>query len=188
MVAAVVLRHPPDPATASDLGDQLGLYIAIHVALLVLLPLLGLVVWALLSGVTNRAATIARVLVVPAVAFYTAFDALVGVGAGVLAREALAMPEAMQPGAEALAARWMEIPWPLWLPGPLAQLFWIGAVVAAAMAHHRAGSPAVAVAALGTAAIFAVHPGAPGVLAMAALVVAGLTVERRSPAPHMATP
>lgn len=73
--AAVVVRHPPDPATATDLGDRLPLYIGIHVALLLLLPLLGLVLWVLLRDIENTPATVSRVLVVPAVAYYAAFDA-----------------------------------------------------------------------------------------------------------------
>jgi len=177
--AAVVVRHPPDPTTATDLGDRLPLYIGIHVVLLLLLPLLGLVLWVLLRDIESTPATVSRVLVVPAVAFYAAFDALVGVAAGVLAREALVIAQSDGAGAELLAARWMEIPWPLWLFGPLAQLCWIGAVVAAAVAHHRAGSHPLAVGGLVLAALFAVHPRATGVVAMIGLLIAAVTIELR---------
>jgi hypothetical protein len=177
--AAVVAWHPADPTTAADLGDQLSLYIGIHVVLLLLLPLLGLVLWMLLRDIESTPATVSRVLVVPAVAFYAAFDALVGIAAGVLAREALIIAQTDGAGAELLAARWMEIPWPLWLFGPLAQLCWIGAVAAAAVAHHRAESHPLAVGGLAVAALFAVHPRATGVAAMIGLLTAAVAIELR---------
>lgn len=93
--AAVVVRHPADPTTAADLGDRLSLYIGIHVVLLMLLPLLGLVLWTLLRDIESTPATVSRVLTLPAVAFYAAFDALVGIAAGVLAREALVIAQSM---------------------------------------------------------------------------------------------
>lgn len=181
--AAVVVRHPADPKTAADLGDQLSLYIGIHVVLLLLLPLLGVVLWVLLRDIDTTPATVSRVLTLPAVAFYAAFDALVGIAAGVLAREALIIAQSDGAGAAQLAARWMQIPWPLWLFGPLAQLCWIGAVVAAAVAHHRAGSHPLAVGGLAMAALFAVHPGVTGVVAMIGLLIAGVTIELRPSRP-----
>lgn len=182
--AAVVAWHPADPTTAADLGDQLSLYIGIHVVLLLLLPLLGLVLWMLLRDIDSKPATVSRVLVVPAVAFYAAFDALVGIAAGVLARETLVIAQTDRAGAEVLAARWMQIPWPLWLFGPLAQLCWVGAVIAAAVAHHRAGSHPLAVGGLAVAALFAVHPRATGVVAMIGLLIAAVAIERR-PSPSV---
>lgn len=141
--------------------------------------------WTLLRGLESAPATVSRVLVLPAVAFYAAFDALVGIAAGVLAREALAVAEPGSAGAEMLAARWMEIPWPLWLFGPLAQLCWIG-VVAAALAHRRAGSHPLAVAGLVVAALFAVHPRATGVVAMIGLLIAAVMIELRPTRPAVA--
>jgi hypothetical protein len=90
-VAAVIVRHPPDPATATDLGPLTNRYIWIHVALLFLLPLLGIVVWKLLEGMRGFAVSFARVAVAFALVFYAAFDALIGVAAGLLSREATAM-------------------------------------------------------------------------------------------------
>jgi hypothetical protein len=78
------------------------------------------------------------------------------------------------------------MPWPLWLFGPLAQLCWVGAVIAAAVAHRRAGSHLVAVAGLIVAAAFAVHPRLTGVLAMAGLLVAAVLIELK-PRPSQAT-
>jgi len=49
---------------------------------LVLLGLLAATLWLLVEGSSSRAATVCRVALVPFLAFYSAFDAVVGVGTG----------------------------------------------------------------------------------------------------------
>lgn len=179
--ALVIFQHPPDPATAGDLGAQTDLYIWIHVGLLVMLPLLGIAVWLLLDGLHGRAATIARVLLPVAIVFYAAFDALVGIGAGLLSREAKALGDS---GAAALAARWMEIPLPMPIISTVAVVSWTGTLLAAAVAHWRAGSSWLAVGGLALAGpLFAFgHPFITGVIGMAALLVAAVVLEFDRPA------
>jgi hypothetical protein len=184
--ALVIAGHPPDPATATDLGPDTDRYIAIHVALLFMLPLLGVAVWMLLDGLRGVAATVARLLLPFALVFYAAFDALVGIGAGVLAREAMEVGEA-RAGAEALAARWMQIPMPLPIVSTLGTLGWTAALLAAAVAHARAGSPLLAVAGLAVAGpLFGFgHPFVTGLIGMGGLVVAAIALEWR-PSPRVA--
>jgi hypothetical protein len=182
LVAVVIAGHPPDPATATDLGAQTDRYIWIHVGLLFLLPLLGIVIWTLLRGLTGPAATLARVLLPVALVFYAAFDALVGIGSGLLAREAMQMTGADLAGAEALAARWMQIPWPMPIVSTLGVVSWTAALLAAAVAHWRAGSSWIVVAGLALAGpLFGFgHPFFTGIIGMAGLLAAALTIELRA--------
>ena len=178
---AIVAFHPPDPSTAGDLGAQTDLYIGIHVGLLFMLPLLGLTVWWLLEEIDNRAASLARVALPFMLVFYAAFDALVGIGAGLLAREALTFGGADATGAQALAARWMEIPFPIPIVGALGPTSWVITLGAAAVAHYRAGSAMPVVLGLALAApLFGFgHSLISGPIAMAGLLVAVIGVELR---------
>lgn len=178
-VAFVIVGHPPDPATARALGARTDLYIWVHVGLLLLLPLLGMVVWMLLEGLTGAAATLARVLLPVALVFYAAFDALVGIGSGLLSREALQMSGADLAGAEALAIRWMQIPAPMSIISGLAVVVWTAALLAAAVAHRRAGSSWMAVGGLALAGpLFGFgHPHIAGLLGMAGLLAAAMAIE-----------
>lgn len=179
LTAVVITRHPVDPRTAADLGDQIDLYIGIHVALLFMLPLLGIVTWTLLDGLRGTVATVARILLPVALVFYAAFDALVGIGGGVVAREALAVNAADRTGAEALAARWMTIPMPLPIISTMGTLSWTAALLAAAAAHAQARSPIIAVIGLALAGpLFGFgHPFVTGLIGMAGLAIAGVVIE-----------
>ena len=178
--AVIVAGHPADPSTATDLGSSLDLYIAIHVALLFVLPFLGMTIWLLLDGLTSMAATASRLLLPFVLVFYAAFDALVGIGAGLVAREALAFRAPENLGAQALAARWMEIPPPIPILGLLGPLSWTLALLSAAGAHRRAGSPVVVVVALALAGpLFGFgHALISGPIAMASLLAAAVVLER----------
>jgi hypothetical protein len=188
LTALVIFRHPPDPATAHDLGHHTDLYIWIHVGLLFMLPLLGILIWQLLDGIHNRAATVARLLLPVALVFYAAFDSLVGIVAGMLAREALLLTGEVSLGAAALAARWMEIPMPLPVISTIGTVSWTVTLLAAAVAHKQAGSSWIVVIGLALAGpLFGFgHPFITGVIGMAGLLAATAVVELgkngRSPA------
>ena len=64
------------PTANPELGDDTDLFVRLHVAQLVLIAGLGAVLWLLVDGVTNRAATVVRVLILPFVVAYTALDAI----------------------------------------------------------------------------------------------------------------
>jgi hypothetical protein len=179
--ALVILWHPPDPSTATGLGHQTDLYITIHVALLFMLPMLGIHIWILLGGIHNRAATVSRLLLPVALVFYAAFDSLVGIVAGMLAREAQLMPAEAGAGAAALAERWMEIPMPLPMISTMGTLSWTVVLLAAAVAHWRAGSSWIVAGGLALAGpLFGFgHPFVTGVIGMAGLLVAAIVLELR---------
>jgi hypothetical protein len=148
------------------------LYIWIHVGLLFMLPLLGILIWMLLHGIENRAATVVRVLLPVALVFYGAFDSLVGIVAGMLAHEAMHMTGMASVGAAALAESWMEIPMPLPVISTIGVVSWTVVLLAAAVAHRQAGSSWVVVVGLALAGpLFGFgHPFITGVIGMAGLL------------------
>ena len=172
--AVLVAQHPAEPRDVRELAASTGTWTSVHVGLLFAVPLIGLVVWHLLRGVRNGPATVSRVLLLPAVALYAAFDALVGIGTGVLMGGVDHLHEHHHAGAWALAQHWWDVPGPLVLIGVLAPLVWAVTIGAAALAHLQARSPwPVALGLALTAVLFAWgHPGATGVVAMAGLLVA----------------
>lgn len=68
------------------------LWIAIHIVQIAIICLLGGTVLVLVQGLRSRAATMARVAVVPFAAFYSAFDAVPGLSKGLLASYAQQHP------------------------------------------------------------------------------------------------
>ena len=90
------LLHPP---ANPELGDETGLFIGLHIAQLFLIIGLAYVLWLLVEGVVNRAATVARALIIPFVVAYTALDAILGIAWGIAAETANDLPSADQQGA-----------------------------------------------------------------------------------------
>lgn len=93
------ILHPP---ANPELGDETDLFIRLHIAQLFLIVGLAYVLWLLVEGVANRAATVARALIIPFVVAYTALDAILGIAWGIAAETANDLPAADQDGAGAL--------------------------------------------------------------------------------------
>ena len=87
------------PTANPELGDETDLFVWLHVGQLVLITGLAFVLWFLVDGLESRAATVARVLIVPFVVAYTALDAVLGVAWGIAAETANGLPAGDQPGA-----------------------------------------------------------------------------------------
>jgi cytochrome bd-type quinol oxidase subunit 2 len=78
-----------EPTTGSDFDHVVPhwkLWTGIHVVQLVILNRLALAISTLTSGVSDSAASVSRVALVPFLAFYSSFDASVGLSGGLLAR------------------------------------------------------------------------------------------------------
>jgi hypothetical protein len=87
------------PMANPELGDETDLFINLHIAQLLLIVGLGYVLWLLVEGVTNRAATVARALIIPFVVAYTALDAILGIAWGIATETANDLPAGDQQGA-----------------------------------------------------------------------------------------
>jgi hypothetical protein len=170
-LGALLAWHPTDPARAIELQELLTRWTAIHLGLLVALPLLVLQLLHTLRGHDGRAADVARAAAIVATAFYAAFESLVGLGTGVLVRLAHGLPAGQRAGALELAQRWWEVPAPIPVISAVAIAAWVVALTATAVAKHRAGAPrAVVWTLLAAGWLFAAgHPGLTGAAAMVAL-------------------
>lgn len=136
-LAVVVLLHRNDPVSAMDLSGSTTTWIWIHVALLGALVLLAHAVSTLLTGLEGTAARVARAMLPVALVTYAAFDALVGLGTGILVEHA----ETLGPDAEQLVEHWWSVPTPISTIAAGAQLLWVTVLGATAIARVTHDAP-----------------------------------------------
>ncbi|SEM89739.1 hypothetical protein SAMN05444955_10353 [Lihuaxuella thermophila] len=121
------------------LSSHVDWWIFLHVIQLVLFGLLGLAVYWLVSGIRGLAATVARISVLCFVIFYNAFDALVGLGNGILIKYTQGTaPEQREVLEKAIDAFWTS--GIATLITALAVTSWLIAVFAAMIARAEAES------------------------------------------------
>jgi hypothetical protein len=186
LFGVVTLLHPLPQwgRIVESLGPRLGLWIGVHVAQLVLIPLLMLTVWTLLAGLGGRPAAVARAALVVFVAFYSAFDTVVGIGTGLLVRRVSALDGAERDAAARLA-QWfwdarLDPALPVfWVIG-VGTSAWLVALVATAMALRRASASRFVAALLVVSGVALAidHPFPTGTIAMGCLLAAALLGER----------
>ena len=161
-------------------GDWEGLreattrFQAVHVGMVLTFVLLAVGMNVLLEGLRGRAASVARIALIPFAAFYIPYLAFEGFAIGALGQELNGLPAAER---DAVAGRLIENlatnpimgePGIFWIVGTIA---WIVAVVATVLAFRRAGAPTRLQVLLGASALIAGHtpPLAPvGLLCFAA--------------------
>ena len=89
LVGLLNLAHPMfKPPVYSGIIDHISWWATLHILNLVLFPLLGLAAYLLISEVHNPASSLARVALAIFVPIYAAFDALAGIGTGILVENA----------------------------------------------------------------------------------------------------
>ena len=130
------------PDIYTGLTHHAGLWIAIHVAQLLLILLLAVAAYWLTAGLTGTAARISRVALLPYLVFYSAFDAVVGLSNGLVMKYGSELPPGEQTvltGASDALADLVHQPVPLtiYLIGTLS---WAVAVIAAALALSQDGA------------------------------------------------
>jgi hypothetical protein len=179
--AAVLWFHPAGGENVYEgvRGDA-DAWLLVHTGFLFFTPLLGIAAYLLLSGVTSRAATVSRVALVFFLVFYTAYEVTVGVGTGVLVDYANGLPAAEQAAVADAIQDYNRHPI---LADPsvsfvLGTLGWVVAMVAAAVAFHRAGAGWPLTVLVGLAALFAIHPPPIGPFGLACFAAAAVLVER----------
>jgi hypothetical protein len=186
---SLVHPRPRSSSIAAALAPQVGLWIAVHLAQLVLVALLGFAVWLLLEELPGVAAAVSRCALGFFVCFYAAFDALVGLGTGLLVRQTAALSGAdAQVAQQVIQGFWdgrLDFRGPVLWVILAADVAWVIALFAAAAAHRRAGSPRVAVLLLAVSGLaFSIdHTWPSGTIGMAALLgAAALLTGRPDPA------
>jgi hypothetical protein len=92
--AVVLLFHPTGDGEDfyPIVRGQVTAWMTVHVGTLLFVPLIAAVVYLLLRGIEGTAAQVSRVALAPFVLFYVTWEALVGIGVGVLADEVNGLP------------------------------------------------------------------------------------------------
>jgi hypothetical protein len=171
---SVLLWSHPMVSDYEGLRDVTTRFQVVHIAMVLVLPLLAFGMYDLLRGLQGRAAAIGRAALIPFVAFYVPYVAFEGIALGVLGQELNGLPAAER---DAVAPTLVEEfarnpivgePGLFWALGTTA---WIVVIVSTVLAFRRAGAPVTLQLLLGASALIGAHapPLAPiGLLCFAA--------------------
>jgi hypothetical protein len=134
LLGIVNLGHPVlTPPIYRSVGPHLPWWGTLHLINLGLFSLMGLAVYLLLNQVHNTAASLSRLAIAVFIPLYAAFDALAGIGTGLLARLGSELPATQVGVAESLIDRY-------WSSGTInglaiaGSIAWTIALLAAAVA------------------------------------------------------
>ncbi len=94
----VVANRQPEPLGQRDqvyldVQDEVTEMLAVHVGMMLFIPLIAVAVYLLLRGVQGTAAQISRIALVPFVVLFSAWETLQGIATGILAAELNGRPE-----------------------------------------------------------------------------------------------
>ena len=182
--AVLLLFHPKGEANAiyRDVHDEVGRTLAVHIGMLLFIPLMAVVIYLLLRGLGGTAARVARISLVPFVIFYSAWETLQGIGIGVLVNEVNGLPAAERGTGADLVQDFAEQPLVrdlgvFAIPGSLGL---IAAAIAAGIALHRHAAAPLSVAILLGLAGFLItaHPPPFGPVGLGVFIVAVLLFAR----------
>ena len=84
--AILLLFHPGGEGDQIylDVQDKVTRFLVVHIGMMIFIPLMAVVIYLLLRGVEGPAAWVSRIALVPFVVFYSAWEALQGIGVGIL--------------------------------------------------------------------------------------------------------
>jgi hypothetical protein len=93
--AVLLLFHPTgegESITYADVQDEVTRFLVVHLGMLVFIPLMAGADYLLVRGIEGRAAHVCRIALVLFVVFYGAWEALVGIGTGILVNDINGLP------------------------------------------------------------------------------------------------
>lgn len=189
----LLLFHPSGEGEDlyADLQDQVTRMLVVHIGMLLFIPLMAVVVYVLLRGVEGTAARVSRIALAPYVVFYGAWEAMYGIGLGILGDVVNGLPEAERATGAAVIQDYGEN---VLLRGfgvlvSIGSVAFITAAIAAGVALRRqAGAPIAVPVLLGLSGfLITAHPPPYGPIGLALFVAAVLLFARsqsrsRSPA------
>jgi hypothetical protein len=191
----LLLFHPSGEGEDlyADLQDQVTRMLVVHIGMLIFIPLMAVVVYVLLRGVEGTAAQVSRIALAPYVVFYGAWEAMYGIGLGILADAVNGLPEAERATGAAVIQDYGEN---VLLRGfgvlvSIGSVAFITAAIAAGVALRRqAGAPIAVPVLLGLSGfLITAHPPPFGPMGLALFIAAVLLFARsqsRTPSPAMA--
>jgi hypothetical protein len=157
---SVVLWFHPMVGDYQGLREVTTRFQVVHVAMVLVLPLLAGGMYLMLDGLRSRSATVARVALIPFVMLYVPYVAFEGIALGVLGQELNGLPaaqrDAVAPGMVEDFARnpILGEPGVFWALGTVA---WLVVVVTTVLAFRRVGAPARLQVALAAIALIGTH-------------------------------
>ena len=182
---SVLLWFHPMIGDYDGLRDVTTRFQVVHVGMMLTFCLLALGMYVLLDGLRGRAATVARIALVPFVAFYIPYLAFEGFALGVLGQELNDLPAGQR---EAVAHELVQDfagnpilgePGIFWALGSTA---WTVVIVGAVLALRRAGAPVHLQVLVGLSVLIAGHTPPLGVIGLVSFAAAGWLVLRRAAA------
>jgi hypothetical protein len=93
--AILLLFHPGGEGEElyRDLQDQVTRMLVVHIGMLLFIPLMAVAVFVLLRGIEGTAALVSRIALAVYVVFYGAWEAMYGIGLGILGDAVNGLPE-----------------------------------------------------------------------------------------------
>lgn len=181
--AVLLLFHPGGDGTAvyADLTGNVSAMLAVHVGMMIFVPLFAVAIFLLLRGIGSTPAKVARIALVPYVVLYVAWEAMQGIATAVLTDKVNALPAADHQLGANLIQSFAESPLVrdfglLSVPASLALVI---ASVALGMALRDAGAPRSAPALFGIAGfLITAHPPPYGPIGLALFAAAVVYVMR----------
>jgi hypothetical protein len=173
VLAGLEVLHPqPEPTTQAML-DASTWFAAFHVIQLALIGLVALSVLLLADGFGRAATWVTRLGVGTFMIFFSAYDAIAGIGTGLAMRGARDLSATQQDGVLAVVKDWPGVG-PVFGLSIVGTLGWVVAVGALALAARRQGASRLVWISLALAAVFLMggHPFPFGTLAFGSLAVA----------------
>jgi hypothetical protein len=191
----LLLFHPSGEGDDlyADLQDQVTRMLVVHIGMLIFIPLMAVVLYVLLRGVEGTAARVSRIALAPYVVFYGAWEAMYGIGLGILADAVNGLPAAERATGAAVIQDYGEN---VLLRGfgvlvSIGSVAFITAAIAAGVALRRqAGAPIAVPVLLGLSGfLITAHPppfGPTGLVLFIAAVLLFAQSQSRTPSPAMA--
>ena len=179
-LAVLEIVHPQPDETAAALMDVATWFVAFHAIQLVLVGLVGLSVLLLADELGQAGTWKVRLGIGAFLVFYSAYDAVAGMGTGLAMRSARDLTPAQQEGAFALVRDWPALDPVVFALAVVGTLGWVVALGTLTFGARRAGAPRSTWISLGLAGVFLLggHPFPFGTLAFGSLFVAALLVSR----------
>ena len=163
--AVLLMFHPTgegESITYADLQDKLTAWFAVHIGMILFIPLMAIAVYLLLRGVPGTAARVSRIALAVFVLFYGVWEALVGIGSGILVNDINALAESERAAAAGLVESYNDniLIRAFGIFGSIGSTAFIIAMIAAGVALRRhAGAPLAVPVLLGLAGfLITAHP------------------------------
>jgi hypothetical protein len=184
----LLLFHPGGEGTEvsyAELQDKVTTWMVVHIGMMLFIPLMAAVVYLLLRDVEGTAARISRIALVAFAVVYSTWEALQGIGVGILVDEVNQLPQAERATGADLVHDFADniLIRNFGVFGNIGSVALIAAAIAAGVALRRhAGAPLSVAALLGVSGfLITAHPPPFGPVGLALFIVAVLLFVRSRP-------